>query len=468
MILFQLYIRMISNLRVLCIYEITTRILIFPPKNSSTYQDHMTILETLSKQKIFDVVTVGEEGRFFFYFPFRLGNKHRLVRGPRSFNEIFPDKVSNFNGHPLKVFQCTDEPYTSVNLTKNTIYGVGRALLDVMLEKLNASAELTLFEHSFQMFPAAIKPNVFLDVIFSGGLLEIYPRSQVIFSYPFTKETFRLVVLKRPRGVLNIFNVLGGSATKLFFGVVLVCFLLYWISIPRRNRSRAQVPLTMIRVILLSAPRFVPGRISSRILISISCIFSLIYMTILQTMIISNLISPTETGQMETIEEVVSSGYTIIVGEKNLWSWPEYADSVVGKEEFLANYNGTNLIKDYPKSALLIHSSLYSLVNNHEHSFHAVPQVVQTSLRSYSFQPKASLNKFITEFLFKMNDNGIENQLKKMCIDELHTLTRHFRIQESWKISFDNFRIVFYIYSAGNTCSLIVFIGEWLWMYYKN
>ena len=144
--------------------------------------------------------------------------KFEMIHQPRTLGELFPDKAKNLNGNPLHIFQFDDFPYN--RLHEGLIVGVNAYLFRILADKLNATINMTsLWVHSeygngvFSYYHGA-------DLLLQMFSLQSLEYGETQFSYPFSVEDLRVMVLRKHVTVGSVLHSIWNSSSLWFLVAV--------------------------------------------------------------------------------------------------------------------------------------------------------------------------------------------------------------------------------------------------------
>lgn len=447
------------------LWKYNTRIIFILEESNPSDLQHLTLLQKMAERKIYNAVSFGDNNSVWTLFPYKSPqNRFQLLTQTTSFSEWFPDKVRNFNQNPIRAIHCHEFPYTSV-VNSSAVRGYNGWLYEIIADKLNASLDLLAVSTSDSdsvIIAFYLEPRFDLTLLL-GALTTFLPRGKFSFIYPFVMENINLIHLRRQPGMTSIFGALWVSATWIFFVLAIAIFILFWISVPKEDRRFPAFALDFYRMLLLVSAEYYPTRISSRILIFIFSFGSLIFVSVLQSILTTHLVSPIEPKQIQTVEEMIDAGYKVFFPGVIPWPWPEQEKHIQRIDNNFTTMPTPEFFTKYPKYAILLKQSVFFYFEQLEANiFHMIPQTVYNTPFSQIMHPKAPLYDFLSEFQFRVFEMGLKVYYNNIVLHMFPFLpVRKERSVSS--LSLNNHEMAYYVLGCGWLSAFGIFLLEIFW-----
>lgn len=422
------------------------------------------ILILLSDHSIHNAIIGGKFGineTFHTYFPFNDSpNQFETLTLHGSSSELFPSKIENLHQNAIYICMLYQYPFTHFGVHGNAfkIYGHASAFLGAM-QKFNAT-----------LIGAEAFNSANISVFYMNIGLETFNYFET--AYSFMTLTFKIAV-RYDKNFIDIKsvlfeNVIGSSWVTVL--IILVTFVLAsFLTWP--NQSPVQSALGILQIILLSFPEFQIKSSPLKIILTAFSAFCLIYMTAIQTLLVTNLIEPPIPYRMKSIQEFIDREYTCGAATPQIFEW--FSDEMKGLKTRI-------FPEDY-----FMHNSPASIdtegfiFNEHEflkfgealnQNFYLLPKTIVQFYYSLICTRNSPFCAVMDDINFRLFESGIfkatEAPLEVLFNfhrPKIANITNHYSI-----ITFEKLFFVWWLLGFGCVLSLGVFVIELLCQYPWN
>lgn len=407
---------------------------------------------------LFQVVVITLD--LYVYVPrsFQAGDQLEILRSPHSMDQLFPNRVDNLNGQTLRVTHAPEFPYYA-RKTLNPLKSPNYFYYQIVKEKLNATLWFDELPNDYA-YTYKKEGTIRSDRFTLNELpVELYERGAMRFTYPFRVEKELIAIPRRPNTAVTMFTALWNETSWLFLFVLVITALLYRITIPVSKRQLSNQMLDILRIVVLGSPQIVIARDSSRILLVNVSLFCLVYISVIQSVITSQMVHPSTAPQIQTLEELDKEGY-------KLYRKHGYRDTKNKDFRQWSHMYDRRLFEDIPKLAVGISESevkdLYAL---NDSFWHVVPDYEWEVYYAIYVPDKSPFLHFLTDLDFRVFEAGLRKYMKVRTVPgwnyigkKANTLTRTLE---------DN-AMAFYVLLWGYSAGAVLFAIEWGWKRYSD
>lgn len=193
-----------------------TKILILLTDNADNRNLELNLLsQFVALRKFHNIATINLNAKnfsFLSYNPYSSRNESKIqeIHQPKTFADLFEDKVKNLNGNIVRVYTYPDE--YNLFTDKGQVVGPYLYLLDIIRQRLNATLS-SEWEYTITDYKS---PSYFFK-IYSRGIDICLVPSQVSqigtqlgeqFTYPFTQDLVQIMILRKSASLMSFVRAL--------------------------------------------------------------------------------------------------------------------------------------------------------------------------------------------------------------------------------------------------------------------
>ncbi|XP_011684737.1 PREDICTED: uncharacterized protein LOC105448073 [Wasmannia auropunctata] len=230
------------------------------------------------------------------------------------------DKVTTLDGYEIRLNAVEMEPFIKINLSapgREKFRGDNSEIIHVLLTKLRANLRIYIFDGSIYGL-GGIGPNGTMEGLMaplSDGKIDIGMNVRTLLvlwkirhTYPHTRSGLCVIAQPRPE-VSQFHKLIKFLSPEVIVGIVIMCLLAYVIFVKKQGYMKAT--LQVIRLIICVGILHPPKISSTRIFICMMLILFLNINALFQSHLSALLTVPVYYRDIDTIESLKSSGYTI-------------------------------------------------------------------------------------------------------------------------------------------------------------
>lgn len=424
-------------------------------EEATNLTDHILVLKELYLYKIYHAVTVDSRAAFYTYLPCSTGWNICQIEPPESFLDLFPDKCRNLNLNKLTALNSPQFPYDVLPSTNN-ISSPNYHLYKIVEAKLNTTIDIVTRDES-EAYSYYIQHRD-VELCLNIEPASDYHRGDFHWIYPFQMDSVHYVIVSQKPSIASMITAMWNETSWLFLAVLLITSIIYRFTIPPSQRKITRQILDLVRIVSLGSQEKIFQRNSSRILIVNLSMFCLIYVSILQSTLTAQMISPTVPRQAETMEELWSRGYYFAHKASEPLYFPYSERGTVMRSAW--KLFDLSFHRQYPNIAMAIRkSNLPALKARNGSFYHMISEPAFEAPFGQLMKPKSPYMDFFNDLQFRVFESGIGQYFNTISV-KYNTFLNADQTSTEIRVSLKQTIIAFYMLGFGYLLAFMVFLIE--------
>lgn len=398
--------------------------------------------------------------------------------------DVYFDKMNNLQGRTLKLAQYSNPPKSIIK--DQRLYGYDSYLLNIILDKLNATYSLNKYYDNFKSVQRDLVQNnadLTMNTAKSSNFYISYFSTNIYLN---EIESVCILVPRKNGAFINILLTPFGGDSLIFVGVCLMVFTVLWWKLKAGQENRLVSAIgDMLQLFIVGSVPKLPKTLLKKILVTSIMTFSFFLMSSYKSILITNIIeSNVENSDFKTLAELLTTNKNLkfhvtddLRADIIFFMDEELKKRLIPFDVESNNTRPFENIVDFDNCYILTETDAHLFLNSernykgNELRMYLLKEKLFFSLKSISISSESHLEEKLNDLVLRVSESGIAKYWGVLSqITDLKAQLQTQREIESIqniKINFKIFGKMLNLYVIFICISTVVFFLEvfnyWLW-----